>query len=83
MDFYRYALAFGALVCALPACSSDSMNSSSDSLGAANASPLTADDQTPPNTNGTDVEAWLAAALTRAGRVRWTLIRRWACRPTA
>lgn len=61
MNFSRYALVLGALTCALPACSSDSMNSTAASLGAPDPTPLTSDDQTPPSTNGTDVETWLAA----------------------
>jgi hypothetical protein len=64
MDFYRYALVFGSVVFVLPGCGSDSMSSGSmtsdTTLGASNPAPLTSDDQTPPSTNGKDVEAWLA-----------------------
>lgn len=62
--FTRQLLGFGLLLCALPGCGSDTMNSpvgADSSLGAQNPAPLASDNQTPPNSNGTAVEAWLAA----------------------
>jgi len=62
--FFRQMLGFAALLCSLPGCGSDGMDSASGtdgSLGAPNPAPLTSDAQTPPNSDGKAVEAWLAA----------------------
>ena len=64
MYFSRHVLAFVALLGSLPACGSDGMDNTSgtdSSLGAPNPAPLTSDAQTPPNSDGKAVEAWLAA----------------------
>jgi hypothetical protein len=63
MKFSRHLLILGAFACSLPACGSDAMNNSAGAtvdLGTKNPAGMPGDAQTPPTTNGTDVEAWLA-----------------------
>jgi len=62
MDFSRYSCALVLFsIGGLAACSSDS-NNASGAAGSANTSAASAGDaQTPPTTNGSDVEVWLKA----------------------
>ena len=61
MKFLRYSTLFATLGCLLPACGSDSTAAPAtmESLGGKNPDGKPGDDQTPPTTNGADVEAWL------------------------
>ncbi len=57
MYFFRYSLSLALSICALTACGSDAAAPSSTTPSAS-----AGDTQTPPSTNGADVETWLKAA---------------------
>ncbi len=62
MNAWRYGALLAVLATALPACSGDDDDSSKGSaidLGAPNPNGTPGDAQTPPTTNGSDVETWL------------------------